>query len=425
MEDRNGIALVTKKILIAVVASAAIVAAVAALVYERELRRIQFALSLFTGAEQYEAFARIPEIYPTSRMPAAATPHSFPEGEPISLPESFDYAGATVDTQTFLAETDTSALLVLEDGRVRYERYMLTGGRDVGWLSMSVAKSFVSAAVGIAVEEGHIRSIEEPITAYVPRLAGSAYDGVRIKDILQMSSGARWNEDYSDPESDINRFGRIMALGGSMDEFAATLEREHEPGTLNHYNSTDTQVLGMLLVAATGRSVADYMAEKLWQPLGMESDGHWIVDSEGMELVFGGLNATARDYAKLGELYRLGGRWNGEQIVPEAWVHASVTPDAPHLTPESKADDPFPVGYGYQWWIPAGDEGEFSAIGVYNQFIFVNPSRDLVVVKLSAFSDYATSLDESAYREVESFEFFRAIARRIESLRAAPAEPLR
>lgn len=224
-----------------------------------------------------------------------------------------------------------------------------------------------------------------------------------------MSSGARWNEDYSDPTSDINRFGRIMAIGGSMNEFAATLEREHEPGTLHHYNSVDTQVLGMLLRESTGRTIADYMTEKLWHPLGMESDAYWMLDSESMEMAFGGLNATARDYAKLGELYRLGGRWEGRQIVPRAWVHASVTPDAPHLTPEAKAESDFPVGYGYQWWIPAGDEGEYAAIGVYNQFIYVNPSRDVVIVKLSAFSDYATSLDDSAYREIETIEFFRAI----------------
>ena len=399
-----------KAIALVVLALVAVAVVIVAIVYERELKRIPFAMSLFSGAEQFENFNRIAELYPTTTMPAAARPFQFEQGERISLPDAFTFKGKTVDSETFLTETDTSALLVIADGRVRFERYMLTGGRDVNWLSMSVAKSFVSAAVGVAVEEGHIRSIEEPITTYVPSLTGSAYDGVRIKDVLQMSSGARWNEDYSDPDSDINRFGRIMAVGGSMSEFAATLEREHEPGTRNHYNSTDTQVLGMLLVAATGRTVTDYMTEKLWQPLGMESDAYWMVDSENMEMVFGGLNATARDYAKLGELYRLGGRWNGAQLVPAAWVHASVTPDAPHLTPEAKAEDPFPVGYGYQWWIPAGDEGEFSAIGVYNQFIFVNPSRDLVIVKLSAFSDYATSLDESAYREIESFEFFRAIA---------------
>ena len=399
-----------RKVVIATLALVAIGAMAGAYLYQRELRRISFAISLFSGSEQYENFNRMTELYPTTTMAAAETPYQFEDGEPISLPTSFVYKGTVVESETFLAETDTSALLVIHDGKVRFERYMLTGGRGVNWFSASVAKSFISAAVGIAVAEEHIASIEEPITKYAPSLAGSAYDGVRIKDILQMSSGVRWNEDYSDPESDINRFGQIMAVGGSMNEFAGTLDRESEPGTVNHYNSMDTQVLGMLLVGATGRTITDYMAEKLWRPLGMESDAYWMVDSKGMEMAFGGLNATARDYAKLGELYRLGGLWNDAQIIPEAWVRASVTPDAPHLTPEAKADDPFPVGYGYQWWIPASDEGEFSAIGVYNQFIFVNPSRNLVIVKLSAFSDYAISLEESAYREIETFDFFRAIS---------------
>lgn len=400
-----------KKIILGGLAVILVVAIGAGLYFKREIDRARFAATLFDGSEQYENFNRLADLYPVSTMKASEVPFDFPDGEAAPLPTSFIYKGETVNTETFLAETDTSAVFVIKDGKVRTERYMLTGGRDVNWLSMSVAKSFISAAVGIAVEEGHITSIEEPITKYAPSLAGSAYDGVRIKDILQMSSGAAWNEDYSDPESDINRFGRIMALGGSFNEFAATLKPEKEPGTYNHYNSTDTQVLGMLLVNATGRTIADYMEEKLWKPLGMESDAYWLIDSEGMEMAFGGLNATARDYAKLGELYRLGGNWNGEQIVPADWVTASVTPDAPHLLPETKAeqDEFFPVGYGYQWWIPASTEGEYSAIGVYNQFIFVNPTKGTVIVKLSANSDYATSLDESAYREMETMEFFRAI----------------
>lgn len=401
-----------KKILLGAGAFILVLAIGAGLYFKREIDRAQFAATLFSGAEQYENFNRLAELYPVTTMEAAPESFDFPEGEAISLPASFTYKGQTVDTETFLAETDTSAVLVLQGGQVRFERYMLTGGRQVNWLSMSVAKSFISAAIGIAIEEGHIGSIEEPITKYAPSLAGSAYDGVRIKDILQMSSGARWNEDYSDPDSDINRFGRIMALGGSFNEFAATLRREHEPGTRNHYNSTDTQVLGMLLSNATGRSITDYMEEKLWKPLGMESDAYWLIDSSNMEMAFGGLNATARDYAKLGELYRNGGVWNGQQVVPAAWVAASVVADAPHLLAETKLaeGDPFPVGYGYQWWLPASTEGEFSAIGVYNQFIFVNPTRGIVIVKLSANSDYATSLDESAYREMETIEFFREIA---------------
>lgn len=401
-----------KKILIGAGALVLVAAIGGGLYFKREIERASFAAGLFSGAEQYENFANIANMFPVSTMSPAGEPFEFGEGERISLPESFTYKGETVATADFLAETDTGALLVIENGKVRFEDYWLSGGRDVQWMSMSVAKSFISASVGIAVDEGHIKSIEEPVTNYVPALKGSAYDGVRIKDILQMSSGARWNEDYSDPNSDINRFGKILALGGSLDGFAATLEREREPGTYNHYNSTDTQVLGMLLTAATGRTVTDYMEEKLWHPLGMEANGYWIIDDQNMEMVFGGLNATARDYAKLGELYRLSGKWNGTQIVSADWVKASVTPDAPHLLPETKiaAGDVFPVGYGYQWWVPASTEGEYSAIGVYNQFIFVNPARGTVIVKLSANSDYATSLDESAYREMETIEFFRAIA---------------
>ncbi len=398
-----------KKAMLLAAAGLVVCLVVLAILYRSNLERAAFAASLFTGAEQYEYFNRLDDLYPVSRMTAATTPFQFRDGPPLLLPATFPFDGRDVATETFLAETDTSALLVLQDGAVRFEQYWLTGGRDVRWLSMSVAKSVVSAAIGVAIAEGRIGSIEEPITSYAPSLAGSAYDGVRIKDILQMSSGARWNEDYGDPDSDIGRFGRIMAIGGSFDEFAATLVREREPGTYNHYNSTDTQVLGMLLVRATGQGIADYVQTKLWHPLGMESDAFWLVDSQGMEMAFGGLNATARDYAKHGELFRNGGVWQGEQIVPASWVHDSVTPDSPHLMPEANPD--FPMGYGYQWWVMEGDEGEYSAIGVYNQFIYVNPTRGLVIVKLSAFSDYAKTNDEAGFREFETIEFFRAIGR--------------
>ena len=398
-----------KKYLLVTLAIAAICAIGLGFMFKQRIERVRMAASLFSGAEQYQNFGRIPEMFPHTTMPPAETPMQFGEGEKIDLPVAFSYDNKSVNTETFLRETDTVGLLVIKDGDMRLERYMLTGGRKVRWLSMSVAKSYISALIGIAVDEGQIESIEEPITKYVPKLAGSAYDGVRIKDILQMSSGARWNEDYSDSESDINRFGKIFAIGGSVNDFAATLQREMEPGTVYHYNSIDTQVLGMLLVNATGKSITEYMIEKLWHPLGTESPGHWLVDSEGMEMAFGGLNATARDYAKVGELYRQGGKLNDQQIVPAEWVKASVTPDAPHIQPGSGPDPEFTLGYGYQWWIPKGDEGEFVAIGVYNQFIYVNPAHAVVIVKLSANNSYGTSTEESSYREMETIEFFRTI----------------
>ena len=378
--------------------------------YADRIQRLQVVGSLFTGAEQIENFNSMHEMFPVNVLPPAEQVLEFESGVAVQLPTSFMYLGAEVQTSEFITRTDSGALLVLKDGKVTFEQYWQTGGRDQTWLSMSVAKSFISALVGIAVDQGLIGDITEPVTDYVPELAGSAYDNVRIKDILQMSSGASWNEDYGDPESDINRFGRVFALGGSMNEFAATLVPDLPPGTYNRYNSTDTQVLGMLLTKVTGRSVNDYMIEMLWHPMGAENVGYWLTDAEGMEMAFGGLNITARDYAKLGEMYRMGGALNGLQIVPADWVQASITPDAPHLMPGDNPQSDWPIGYGQQWWIPEGDVGEFMAIGVYNQFIYVAPESNTVIVKLSANSAYGTPDDPDASSEFESLELFRAIA---------------
>ena len=403
-----------KKNIIRGLALIIIIGLIVGVMLKPNIDRFLMVSSLFTGAEQYDNFPRSAELFPHSTMPAAASPQKFPQAARLQLPPSFSHQGQTYETQAFLETTDTAALLVLKNGEIIYENYWLTGGPNVNWLSMSVAKSFVSATLGIAVDEGFVKSIEQPITDYVPSLAGSAYDGVRIKDILQMSSGARWNEDYSDPDSDVMRFAEIFALGGSLNEFTATLQRQRPPGTFNQYNSADTQALAMLISQATGRSLSDYMTEKLWLPMGPENDAYWMLDAEGVEMAFGGLNATARDYAKLGELFRLKGRRDGRQIVPEAWVHASITPDAPHLMAGNNPNSDYPMGYGLQWWVPEGTEGEFSAIGVYNQFIFVNPTRNTVIVKLSANNAYATDEEIAGDSELATFSLFRAMNKSIQ-----------
>ena len=398
----------TKKVLGISLALILLVAGSVWFVFGDRIARVQVVSSLFTGAEQIDNFNRMHMMFPVTTMPAAEQPYSFPVVETVPLPTEFIYRGEQVETAEFLARTDTGAVLVIKDGAIQFEQYWRSGGQTQTWLSMSVAKSFISALIGIAIEQGHIRDINDPITDYAPELAGSAYDNVAIKDILQMSSGASWNEDYGDPESDINRFARVFALGGSMNKFATTLTREMAPGTYNRYNSTDTQALGMLLAAATGRSITEYMIENLWHPMGAENTGYWLTDADNMEMAFGGLNITARDYGKLGELYRLGGALNGHQIVPADWVSASIVADAPHLVPGDNPASDWPLGYGYQWWIPEGTTGEFMAIGVYNQFIYIAPEADMVIVKLSANSAYGTPEDEGASSEFESIEFFRA-----------------
>ena len=370
--------------------------------------RLRFVGSLFTGEEQYQNLNRVYEIFPTSKLSHSSKPLVFKKGAPLELPSNFIFEDKVVKVDEYLSRTDTSALLILKDGKISYENYWLTGGKNVQWISMSVAKSFISALIGIAIDQGHIKSLEDEVTDYVPQLKNSAYDNVRIKDILQMSSGASWNEDYSDPNSDINRSAKILAIGGSLDEFSASLKKELKPGSYNRYNSTDTQVLGMLLREATRTSITKYMEEMLWHPMGAQDSGYWILDSKNMEMAYAGFNATARDYAKLGELYRLGGKINGKQIIPSDWIKASVKPDAPHLIPGDNPLSDFPLGYGYQWWVP-DLSGDFSAIGVYNQFIYVSPKSNIVIVKLSANSIYGTSEALSTLSELEAIEFFKAI----------------
>lgn len=387
-----------------------IIALIMIFMYKDLYTRVTVIGTLFSGEEQYENLNRFYKFIDSSTLSPSSNPLNFKSSKTISLPASFNFNDTVIGTENFLQRTDTSALLILQNGRIQFEKYWLTGGENVQWMSMSVAKSFISALVGIAIRDSHINNIEEAISDYVPELKNSPYNNVRIKDVLQMSSGASWNEDYSDPESDINRWAKIFALGGSFDEFIQTLSDDFKPGTRNHYNSMDTQALGMLVNRATGKTITNYMTEMLWHPMGASNEGYWLLDSEGMEMAFAGLNITARDYAKFGELYRLDGKLNGQQIVPESWVKDSITPDGPHLTPGNNPLSDYPLGYGYQWWVPGGDKGEFMAIGVYNQMIYVAPESNMVIVKLSANSSYGTDEDTDMASELETIEFFRAIA---------------
>lgn len=361
-------------------------AAVPVALYRAELARLWRFAGLFDADRIVYNFQHMEEILDSHVVEAGGQVHAFARGS-YELPASFPYGGRSLDSEEFLSTQQTTGLLVLQGDTILLERYahgLTPDGHHIAW---SVTKSVISALFGIAVSEGHIPDIEAPVTDYLPELAGSGYDGVPIEDVLQMSSGVGFDEDYGDPFSDINRMGPSMAVGSLLD-FAASLERARPPGTLQHYVSVDTQVLGSILVRATGRDLATYASQKLWKPLGMEFDAIWLVDGTGMEWAFGGLNASLRDLARFGWLYANGGRRNERQIVPEAWVKASVTPDAPHLMPGPKPGTTNTMGYGYQWWIPADPHGDFMALGVYGQMIYVDPGARLVVVKNSVDHDF-------------------------------------
>jgi len=324
------------------------------------------------------------------------------------LPEKYTFNGKEKSVSSFIDHSGTTGLIVIKDDTILFENYY-RGNTDASKaITWSVAKSFVSALFGIAISEGSIKDINQPVTDYLPLLKNSGYNGVSIKNVLQMSSGVRFNEDYGDFNSDINKMGRYFALNMPLADFVASLKAERKQGTYHHYVSMDTQVLGMILREATGKNLSEYAQEKLWKPLGMESDAYWLIDGNGMEAAFAGLNLTLRDYARFGRLYLKNGNWNGKQIVPEAWVKASVTPDAPHLIPGKRANAKWVLGYGYQWWIPENPDGDYLAIGIYGQAIYVYPKLNIVIAKTSAYADYNKDGDDM---EIESIEMFRAIAR--------------
>ena len=351
-------------------------------------------------------FSNMRGIMPSIDLKKSGPEHEFGQ-QSKALPETYSYKGENKSLQDFLNRSSTTALLVLKGNDITFEDYYQGTGEFDQRISWSMGKSMLSALFGIAVEEGHINSINELVTDYVPELKGSGYDGVTIKNILQMSSGVAFNEDYEDFFSDINRMKRVLATGGSFDDFAATLVNEREPGTFMHYVSIDTHVIGMVLRKATGRPVAEYFKEKIWSKLGSEQDTYFVTDLTGEPMVLGGLSMLTRDFAKFGKLYLDDGQWHGEQVVPKKWVQDSVTPDAPHLMPGKRDTAKFDLGYGYQWWLPIDADEEFMAIGIYDQFIYVNKKANVVIVKNSANIDFMNNNYEFA---LETTEAFRAIA---------------
>jgi len=372
-----------------------------------QIRQFYHTVRLFDEDVIVANFSNMGSIAPTITIKRSGQVTPF-DHQLQALAESFVYKNESLSMAAFLEETSTTALLVINGNDIVYEKYYQGTGEYDQRISWSMAKSFLSAIFGVAVNEGLIPDLNQAVTDYVPELKGSGYDGVSIKNVLQMSTGVYFNEDYGDFHSDINRMGRIMALGGSFDDFAASLTREREQGTYLHYVSINTHVLGMVLRAATGRSIADYFDEKLWAKLDTERDAIYISDSTGEPMVLGGLNLITRDYARFGRLYRDHGTINGEQVIPANWIEDSITPDAPHLMPGERANSDTDLGYGYQWWIPQQADAEFMAIGIYGQYIYVNRKAEVVIVKNSAHRGFMDNNYESKDITVAAF---RAIAR--------------
>lgn len=332
-----------------------------------EITRLMAVNSLFQADKIVQNFSHMDQLFLTRAL-------SRGEGPVSPLPQA-QSAVLSPEAEAWIKDRSVTSLVALKNGAVVHERYFLGTGADDKRISWSVAKSLLAALFGVIEAEGAIDSLDDPVVKYAPQLAGSAYDGTTIRDVLTMSSGVAFNEDYLDFNSDINKMGRVLALGGSMDDFAAGLKlREAEPGSRFHYVSIDTHVIGMVIRGATGKDIPELLEDRILAPLGLQAAPYYLTDGLGVSFVLGGLNLTTRDYARFGQMILQGGKWQGVQVVPEPWVIAMTSPQA-----KDGSD------YGFQWWLPENPApGEVMAQGIYGQFIYINPGLGVVLAVNSA-----------------------------------------
>ena len=313
----------------------------------------------------FRAMDRMPVLAKASSVTASPTPLPLPAGQPLEIPGIDEY----------LRQQNTAGLVILQDGRVRFERYGLGFDAAGRWTSFSVAKSFTSTLVGAAIQDGHIKSLEDKVSAYLPGLRGSAYDDVTVRQLLTMSSGVRWNEDYEDPEADVAQFNNATPEAG-MDatvSYLRKLPRAHPPGELWNYNTGETNLIGVLVSAATGKPLAQYLQEKIWHPAGMESQATWLLGRTGNEIAGCCLQASTRDFARFGLFVLANGASSGQQVVPPDWF-------AQATLKQKDIGDPG-RGYGFQWW--TYDDGSVAAQGIFGQGIYIDPQRRLVIASNS------------------------------------------
>ncbi len=314
---------------------------------------------LFWTQDQRDLAFRLTETLAKTRTIAAGgTVHSFGQGAPITL---------GLDIDAYMKSQRNAGLLIVQDDKIRFEKYALDFSAEGRWTSFSVAKSFTSTLVGAAIRDGSIKSLDDKVTQYIPGLRGSVYDAVTVRQLLTMTSGVRWNEDYADPKSDVARFNLQKPVAGEdiTVSYMKTLTREAPPGTKWVYKTGETNLIGVLVSSATGRKLGEYLSDKVWKPAGMERDGYWLLGDTGHEIAGCCMAASLRDYARFGQFVLRG----GGKIVPDGWFAAATTKQADIDQPGR--------GYGYQWW--TYDDGSFAAQGIFGQGIFIDPKRRLVI----------------------------------------------
>ena len=341
----------------------------------------------------FRALDRLPILAEASDIAPSTAPTPLPVGRPLVIPGIDQY----------LKRQNEAGLVILQDGKVRFEHYGLGFDAKGRWTSFSVAKSFTSTLVGAAIRDGAIKSLDDKVSAYIPDLRGSAYDNVSIRQLLTMSSGVRWNEDYEDPSSDVARFNTTKADPGidATVSYMRKLPLAHPPGAVWHYNTGETNLIGVLVSSATKKPLSMYLREKIWQPAGMEAKATWLKGATGHEIAGCCIQAATRDFARFGQFILNGTLVNGQSIVPDGWL-AEATSGRTEIGQPGR-------GYGHQWWTYT--DGTFAARGVFGQGIFIDPKRKLVITSNANWAGGAGDPAASEAREA----FYRAVQKAIDA----------
>ena len=328
-------------------------------------------------------------------------------------PDNFESHGETINSNDFIKQVQATGLVILEHGNIAYEGYWNGLSAQQRQFAFSVAKSITSVMVGFAIDDGLIENVNDPVVKYLPNFRDSAWDQATIANMLEMSSGVDFDEDYARTDTDIARFHKGYLFDKPTEPFLLALSSKHAPGIKQGYNSMETQMVGMLLSAVLDdKSISEYMHEKLWQPLGAQDDATWTTDITGQEITIGGLSMSLRDLAKVGQLMLQRGQWHGQQLLSESWILESTTPIKPYqLSGRNNPLSEKPFGYGYLWWTPVDPNGrEFYASGLHGQYLFVNEPANLVVALYSANPKFEEKPD---WWKERYEDFFQAIAKKI------------
>lgn len=344
-------------------------------------------LATWSQADREFGFPHWDQVFKTRKVARGAHVHPLPEG--TQLPTFANGGAGAAELDRYASEYKLAGLVVLVDGTIRLERYGLGHSAGGRWTSFSMAKSLTSTLVGAAIRDGYIKSVDDPVTQYIAGLRGSAYEGVSIRQLLTMTSGVKWNEDYTDVKSDVALFYQTPPDPGvdATVSYMRRLGREAPPGTKWLYKTGETNLIGVLVEEATHKSLAAYLSEKLWAPYGMEQDASWTLDVTSHEQGGCCFQATTRDFARVGQFILDGAFVDGRPVVAAGWLEAATRKQADINVPGR--------GYGYQWW--TRDDDTFDAIGIHGQMIHVDPRRKLVVALNSAWP-VATGKEQSAAR---------------------------